>query len=89
MSLRNLTHETMIEKLERENHRLRQELHSRIYTPATEWGNCRRGCPPAYLDKGGFCSPACALGAPRGKFVTVGISVGRITSREPNIPTKG
>jgi hypothetical protein len=34
------------------------------------WGDCRRGCPPAYLDKAGFCSPACALGAPRGKFVT-------------------
>jgi len=36
-----------------------------------EWGNCKRGCPPAYLDREGFCSPACKLGAPRGEFVTV------------------
>lgn len=49
-----------------------------------EWGNCRRGCPPAYLDRDGFCSPACAMGAPRGEFYTVGISVGRITSKTPN-----
>ena len=44
----------------------RQEL-----TLAPAWGNCRRGCPESYLDKDGFCSPACAMGAPRGKFVTV------------------
>lgn len=37
---------------------------------AYEWGNCRRGCPSAYLVDG-FCSPACKLGAPRGEFVTV------------------
>jgi len=36
-----------------------------------EWGNCKRGCPPAYLDREGFCSPACKLGAPRGEFVTL------------------
>lgn len=36
-----------------------------------EWGNCRRGCPPAFLDRDGYCSPACALGAPRGEFVTL------------------
>jgi hypothetical protein len=36
-----------------------------------EWGNCRRGCAPAYLDRAGFCSPACKLGAPRGEFVTI------------------
>ena len=35
-----------------------------------EWGNCRRGCPPAYLVEG-FCSPACKMGAPRGEYVTV------------------
>jgi hypothetical protein len=35
-----------------------------------EWGICRRGCPPAFLNQDGFCSPACVLGAPRGKFVT-------------------
>jgi len=37
---------------------------------AVGWGNCKRGCPPAYLVDG-FCSPACALGAPRGQFVTL------------------
>lgn len=36
-----------------------------------EWGNCRRGCPPAFINSRGFCSPACAMGAPRGEFVTV------------------
>jgi hypothetical protein len=35
------------------------------------WGNCRRGCPPSYLDQDGYCSPACHLGAPRGEFVTI------------------
>lgn len=35
------------------------------------WGTCKRGCPPAYLNHAGFCSPACAMGAPRGEFVTV------------------
>lgn len=34
------------------------------------WGNCMRGCPPAFLNEAGFCSPACVLGAPRGEFVT-------------------
>ncbi len=38
-----------------------------------EWGNCKRGCPPSYLDQEGFCSPACARGAPKGEFVTVGV----------------
>lgn len=37
-----------------------------------KWGNCKRGCPPAYLSRDGFCSPACKLGAPRGEFVTLG-----------------
>lgn len=27
-----------------------------------EWGNCRRGCPPAYLNNNGYCSMACELG---------------------------
>lgn len=35
------------------------------------WGNCRCGCPPSYLDRDGFCSPACHLGAPRGRYVTL------------------
>ena len=38
-----------------------------------QWGNCKRGCPPAYL-LNGFCSPACELGMPRGEFVTPGTS---------------
>lgn len=44
-----------------------------------EWGNCRRGCSPAYLDREGFCSPACHWGAPKGRYVT---------SPEPQ-PTQG
>lgn len=44
-----------------------------------EWGNCARGCPPAYL-VGGFCSPACALGAPRGEFVTVREEVASVSA---------
>lgn len=35
-----------------------------------EWGGCRRGCPPSYLNPEGYCSPACVLGAPRGEYVT-------------------
>lgn len=35
------------------------------------WGNCRRGCHPSYLDSEGYCSPACHMGAPRGKYYTV------------------
>jgi hypothetical protein len=38
------------------------------------WGNCRRGCPPSYLDRYGYCSPACHVGAPRGEFVTLDAS---------------
>lgn len=38
--------------------------------PHPSWGNCKRGCPPAYLVRG-FCSPACEKGAPRGEYVTV------------------
>jgi hypothetical protein len=37
---------------------------------AARWGNCRRGCPPSYVDGAGYCSPACHVGAPRGEFVT-------------------
>lgn len=41
-----------------------------------EWGSCRRGCAPAYLDRDRFCSPACKLGAPRGEFVTASSNTG-------------
>lgn len=51
----------------------RQELEDARKPP--EYGNCKRGCPPAYLDKSGFCSPACAMGAPRGEFVTLASAV--------------
>jgi len=59
-----------VEELEQENRRLRRELLDKKFIPATTWGNCKRGCAPAYLDKDGFCSPACAMGAPKGEFVT-------------------
>lgn len=36
-----------------------------------EWGNCRRGCPPAYLDAERFCSPGCKAGGARGQFYSV------------------
>lgn len=35
------------------------------------WGDCKRGCLPSYLDREGFCSPACHVGAPRGQYVTL------------------
>jgi hypothetical protein len=31
-----------------------------------EWGNCKRGCVPSYLDADGYCSPQCAQGGRRG-----------------------
>lgn len=37
-----------------------------------EWGNCRRGCMASYLDREGYCSPACHRGAPKGEHVTIG-----------------
>jgi hypothetical protein len=46
-----------------------EELKAELAQPP-KWGNCRRGCPESYLDREGFCSPACKLGAPRGKWVT-------------------
>jgi hypothetical protein len=61
-----------IDQLKREVADLKWRLHNMKFTPATEWGNCRRGCPESYLDAKGFCSPACAMGAPKGEFVTVG-----------------
>ncbi len=70
--------ETKVADLEAELEDMK-ELHDN-----PEWGNCRRGCPPAFINSHGFCSPACAMGAPRGEFVTVGVSVGRITSKTPN-----
>lgn len=60
-----------VEELERENKRLRQELHEAMFVPATSWGNCKRGCPPAYLDDDGFCSPSCAKGGKRGQFYSL------------------
>jgi|SRR5579859_4647140 len=47
-----------------------QDLYDEQQAPV-EWGNCKRGCPPAYLNKKGYCSPACEMGAPRGQFVTL------------------
>lgn len=47
-----------------------QEAREALALPPA-WGDCRRGCPPAFLDREGFCSPACVLGAPRGQYVTV------------------
>ena len=58
----NKSKSVLIEELEEAREELKQP---------PEWGNCRRGCSPAYLDREGFCSPACAMGAPRGEFVTV------------------
>lgn len=62
-----------VEKLEEKVAELEDKLQDAQSTNdlPPEWGNCRRGCPPAYLDHNRFCSPACALGAPRGEFVTV------------------
>lgn len=60
-----------VEQLEQENRRLRTDLREAKFVPATKWGGCRRGCSDAYLDQDGFCSPACHVGAPKGKFVTV------------------
>jgi hypothetical protein len=62
---------SLIDQLEKENRALRSELNLRMFIPATKWGNCKRGCPPAYLDEDDFCSPACKMGAPRGQYVTV------------------
>lgn len=46
-----------------------EEILANCDTP--EWGNCRRGCDPSYLDSAGFCSPACAVGSPtKGQFYT-------------------
>jgi hypothetical protein len=46
------------------------DLNRQLVKPVP-WGNCIRGCQPSYLDKQGFCSPACHVGAPRGEFVTL------------------
>jgi hypothetical protein len=35
--------------------------------PSVEWGNCRRGCVPSYLDEEGYCSPACDRGQKKGE----------------------
>lgn len=36
-------------------------------TIPAEWGNCKRGCIPSYLNENGFCSPACERGQRRGE----------------------
>lgn len=60
--------EEQVTDLEDANERI-QERYAR-----PEWGNCCRGCPPSYLDREGFCSPACHVGAPRGEFVTLAVT---------------
>ena len=64
--------EEALDEIDRLNDRLDTALNeleeARLASP--EWGNCKRGCAPAYLDENGFCSPACAMGAPKGEFVT-------------------
>jgi hypothetical protein len=52
---------------------LKTDLREALDKPP-EWGNCRRGCQESYLDPEGFCSPACHLGAPKGKWVTLGVA---------------
>jgi hypothetical protein len=61
-----------VEKLEDKVADLEEKLQDAKSTNelAPKWGDCLRGCPPSYLDHNQFCSPACALGAPRGEFVT-------------------
>lgn len=54
-----------VEELEAELSRVRE-----VYAKPL-WGNCRRGCPPSYLDADSYCSPACHLGAPRGQYGTL------------------
>jgi len=67
-----------VEKLEAKVLELEEELEEidegEKIDPDPEWGNCRRGCPPAFINSRGFCSPACAMGAPRGEFVTLNAS---------------
>lgn len=74
--------EMQIDRLKIRLETTRQELEDarlELKTPP-EWGNCRRGCPPAYLSRDGFCSPACALGAPRGEFVTIREEVASVSA---------
>jgi len=61
-----------VEKLESKVTDLEEQLEdAKDARDNPEWGGCRRGCPPAYLNGRGFCSPACELGSPRGEFVTM------------------
>jgi hypothetical protein len=61
-----------IESLQDENKRLEEELlAAQLEEP--RWGGCRAGHDGEfYLNKFDYCSPACALGAPRGEYVTEG-----------------
>lgn len=70
-----LAPEQEIEKLEESLKFTTQELEDarKELKQPPEWGNCIRGCEAAYLDRQGFCSPACHVGAPRGKYVTVAV----------------
>jgi gamma-glutamyl:cysteine ligase YbdK (ATP-grasp superfamily) len=60
------------ETLQDENERLEEDLlAARLEEP--RWGGCRAGHDGEfYLNKSDYCSPACALGAPRGGDVTEG-----------------
>lgn len=51
---------------------------------AGSWGTCRRGCPPAYLNAGGYCSPACQLGSPRGEFITLATKADIARKEDPS-----
>lgn len=72
LSLQVVELEQKIERLEDSIETTTQELEDERQLAASppEWGGCRRGCPDAYLDRDGYCSPACVLGAPRGRYVT-------------------
>jgi hypothetical protein len=63
--------EVTIKMLKERIRQLEKEINDLETDALLPWGPCRRGCPPSYLDSEGYCSPACALGAPRGEFVTL------------------
>lgn len=67
-------HEKKLDALSDKLHEAEEEsedLKEQMAEASPEWGNCKRGCPPSYLDHEGFCSPACSLGHPRGEYVTL------------------
>ena len=63
--------ERELDKAEDHIEALQTDLREALDKPP-EWGNCKRGCQESYLDPEGFCSPACHLGAPKGRWVTLG-----------------